>query len=195
MRQPDGYAVLITPMGGELETISSDDMVVIDTNGEPIEEEQPPSSESALHLEVYRRRPEINAVVHVHPVFATAVSIAVEELPPIIDEAIMKIGGGVRRAEYAFPGTEELAQRACEALGERMAVLLPHHGLLSVGLDVKSVVETAILVERLAQIFLYTSMLGSNKILPEQASKIEREIFLMKMAAARASGGLSGNSP
>ncbi len=101
MRLPesDGYFVLITPMGGELERVSAEELVVIDQSGEPIEEDRPPSSESALHLEVYRQRPEIGAVIHTHPVFATAASIALEELPPIIDEVIIKVGGGVRRAQ------------------------------------------------------------------------------------------------
>jgi len=195
LRQSNKYTVLITPMGAELETVSNDDLVIIDENGEPVEEERPPSSESALHLEVYRRRPEINAVVHTHPVFATAASIAIEELPPIIDEVIIKIGGGIRRAEYAFPGTEELAQRASEALENRMAAMLAHHGLLSVGLDLKEALEVTFLAERLAQIFLYTSILGRSRALPEQAARIEEELFRMKMMEARAKGGLDGNSP
>jgi len=182
-------------MGGELELISADELVVIDRNGEPIEENHPPSSESALHLEVYRRRPEIGVVVHTHPIFATAASIALEELPPIIDEVIIKVGGGVRCAQYAFPGTEELAQKACEALGDRLAVLLPHHGLVAAGLDLKGAVEVTLLVERLAQVFLYTSILGGGKAIPEQAAKMEQELFKMRMALARASGGVSGNSP
>jgi L-fuculose-phosphate aldolase len=160
-----------------------------------VEEESPPSSESALHLETYRRRPEIGAVIHTHPIFSTAASISLDELPPIIDEVIIKVGGGVRKAEYAFPGTEELAQRACEALEDRMAALLPHHGLLAVGLDLKGAVEVTLLVERLAQIFLYTSILGQNKSLPEQAARMERELFRMKMSATKAVGGLIGNSP
>jgi L-fuculose-phosphate aldolase len=192
LQVPTGDLVLITPMGRALEELSPLDLAVVDMDGEPVEEDLPPSSETALHLAVYRRRPDVGGVVHVHAVFSSVAAVAGWEIPPIIDEVVIKLGGGVRVAEYAFPGTEDLAQEACSALGDRMAVLLRHHGLLAAGLSVQEALDNSLLVERLAQIYLYTSMAKEARPLPAEVIKIEEELYRMRRSAAQAKGGNHG---
>ena len=193
LHSPAGDLALITPMGRPLEDLAPMDLAVIDLEGEPVEEELPPSSEAALHLMTYRRRPDVAGVVHTHPIFSTVAAVAAEEIPPIIDEVVIKIGGSVRVAEYAFPGTEELAERACDALEDRMAVLLRHHGLMTVGRSVEEALENSLLVERLADIFLYSSLLKEAKSLPAEVIKIEEELYKMHRSVEKASGESNGN--
>ena len=86
-------------------------------------------------------------------------------------------------AEYAFPSSEELAERACLALGERNAVLLRNHGMVGVGGTPAEALEVCRLVERVAQIFVFASLLGKASPLPPEIIKIERELFLMSRQA------------
>ena len=192
LKSPEGDLMLITPMGRTLEGLAPNDLVVVDLEGEPVEEELPPSSESALHLMAYHRRPDVGGVVHTHPIFATAAAVAAEEIPPIIDEVVIKVGGRVKVAEYAFPGTEELAEKACDALEDRMAVLLRHHGLMTVGPSIDEAMDNSLVVERLAQIFFYASLLKEAKPLPPEIIKMEEELYRMRRAVEKARGGLYG---
>lgn len=192
LKSPEGDLMLITPMGGNLEGLAPNELAVVDLEGEPVEEDLPPSSESALHLTAYHRRPDVGGVVHTHPVFATAVAVAAEEIPPIIDEVVIKIGGRVKVAEYAFPGTEELAKKALDALEDRMAVLLRNHGLMTVGPSVEEALDNSLAVERLAQVFLYASLLKEVKPLPPEIIKMEEELYQMRQAVEKASGGPYG---
>lgn len=185
--------VLITARGIELEELTPRSLSVIDLNGEPVEEDLPPSSESALHLSIYRSRPNVGSVVHSHPIFSTVAAVSGREIPPIVDEVVIKIGGAVQVAEYAFPGTEELAEKALSALGNRMAVLLRNHGLITVGRTPEEALENSILVERLAQIFMYTTLTGGVKPLPREIVELEEELYLMKISVESAGGGSNGN--
>ena len=175
--------VLITARGADLDDLGPHGLSVIDLDGEPVEEELPPSSESALHLGIYRGRPDVGCVVHSHPVFSTVAAVAGREIPPLIDEVVIKIGGPVPVAEYGFPGSEELAEKALQALDDGMAVLLRHHGLITVGRTPSEALENSLLVERLAQIFLYTTLLGAAHSLPQDTVELEKELYRMKKAA------------
>lgn len=192
LKTNDDDLVLITPMGLALEGLNPHELAVIDLEGEPVEEDLPPSSESALHLMVYRRRPDVGSVVHAHPVFSSVAAVSGREIPPIVDEVVIKIGGSVQVAEYAFPGTEELAEKAVDALGDRMAVLLRNHGLITVGKSAEEALDNSLLVERLAQIFLYTTLSKGANPLPAEVVKIEEELYRMHRSAEKASGGPHG---
>jgi L-fuculose-phosphate aldolase len=118
--------------------------------------------------------------MHTHSLYASVAAVAGMEIPPIVDEMVIKIGGSVRVAEYAFPSTEELAQRATESLGDRNAVLLRNHGLVGVGRTSWEALDTCLMVERVAQIFVYASLLGRASTLPPEIIEIEKELFRMQ---------------
>ena len=186
LRDDNNDLVLITARGANLDNLGPHGLSIIDLFGEPVEEELPPSSESALHLGIYRGRPDVGCVIHSHPVYATVAAVAGREIPPIIDEVVIKIGGPVPVAEYGFPGSEELAEKALTALDAGMAVLLRHHGLITVGRTPQEALDNSLLVERLAQIFLYTTLLGAAHPLPKETVEIEKELYRMKRAAESA---------
>jgi len=174
----------ITPMGRSYDLLQAEDVVVVDHEMEAVEGELAPSSESLLHVAVYSRRPDVGAVVHTHAVYSSVAAVASLEIPPIIDEMVVAVGGPVHVSEYAFPGTPELADNVCAALGERNAALIGNHGAVGVGRDLREAVDVCVLTERAAQIFVLSSLLGKAGVLPEEVVEAETAIFRMRARVA-----------
>ena len=188
-----GELVLITPTSRPYRQLSPEDMVVIDLEGGPVEGDLLPSSEAALHLTLYKARRDVGAVIHTHSLFASVGAVAGLEIPPLVDEMVVTIGGSIRVAEYGFPSTEELARNACAALDDRNAALLRNHGLVCVGSTLWEALEICQLAERVAQIFVYASLLGKATPLPPEIVTIEQELFRMQRTAQHPYGGAHDN--
>ena len=177
--------ILITPSRFHYSRMGPGDLVVVDLAGGAIKGDLLPSTETALHLELYRAREDVGAVIHTHSPFSSVAAVAGLPIPPLIDEMVIKVGGGVEVAEYGFPASEELARNARDSLGERNAVLLRNHGLIGVGKELRDALDVCQMVERAAQIFIYASLIGNATPLPAEAVEIQRELFLMQRAAER----------
>ena len=171
--------VVITPTRIPYSRMKPEDIVVIDSEAEPVDGEGIPSSETLMHLGIYQKRPDVHGIVHTHSIFASVAAVAGLEIPPIIDEMVMVVGGGIRVAEYGFPGTEDLAEKVCTALGERQSALLRNHGLVAVGRSAQEALEVCQLAERMAQIFTYASLMGKAIPLPSEAIQAEEAVFRM----------------
>ena len=171
----------VTPSAVPYSRMTEDDVVIADFEVEPIEGDAMPSSESLLHVEIYRRRPDVGAVVHTHSVFASVMAVAGLELPPLIDEMVIRIGGPVGVSDYVFPGTQELANAVCDVLGDRKAALIRNHGAVAAGADLQEALEIAALTERIAQIFLYTRLLGEVAPLPSDVVGTEIDLYRMRL--------------
>ena len=177
---PEGVPlVAITPSQVPYHRLTAGDIVVIDFEGDPVEGEGVPSSETLAHLAVYRARPDAGAVIHTHSIYASALAVAGLEIPPLIEEQVVVLGGAVPVAEYAMAGSQELADKACAALGEGNAVLLRNHGVLGVGADLEEAASVCELVERLAQIYVLALGLGRVTTLPESVVEAEKKMFRM----------------
>ena len=171
---------LVTPAGLPYEQMTPDDLVEVDENIEPVSGEGIPSTESALHLGIYRRRPDIGGVVHTHSLYASVSAVVGKPIPPIVDEMVVYLGGPVEVAEYGFPGTEELADAAADALGDRRAVLLRNHGMCAVGETIEAALRNAVLAERVAQIHVYAQIAGGATQVPVDAVEAERAVYMMR---------------
>lgn len=185
VRIPGGKRGLlaITPSGHPYETLQATDIPVIDFEGEPVEGEAVPSTETLTHVAIYRCRPDVHAVIHTHSVYASVAAVAGLEIPPIVDEMVVRVGGAVKVAEYGFPSSQELADRVVEALGKRNAVLLRNHGLVGVERTLDKALAVCELVERVAQVFLIARLLGRDRPLPQEAMEAELALFRMQQAA------------
>ncbi|MCR4400558.1 MAG: class II aldolase/adducin family protein [Syntrophomonadaceae bacterium] len=160
-RLPGAEGLVITPSGMAYERLTPGDMVVVDMEGRVRWGRWRPSSELPLHLAVYAARGDVNAVVHVHSVAASAFAVARLPVPPVLEEAAEVLGGAVEVADYALCGTRRLAEAAVRALGERNAVLLANHGLVGVGADAAAALRACVVAEKTAQVVLYARMLGT----------------------------------
>ncbi len=181
---PHDGQILITPSGAPYRTMAPEELLLIDGDGEPVEGETMPSTETALHLAVYRQRTEAGGVVHTHSTYASVLAVAGLDLPPILDEMVLKVGGTVRVAEYAFPSSAELAMEALKALDDRNAVLLRNHGLVGVGRTPEDALEVCLLVEHVARVFVYASLMGRAGTLPPGSVQLQESLFQMQRRAA-----------
>ena len=99
----------VTPTGVPYSGMTAADIVITDFDVDPVEGDLPPSSESLLHVGIYRARPDVHAVIHTHSVYSSVLAVLGIDLPSVIDEVVVYVGGEVRVSDYAFPGTEDLS--------------------------------------------------------------------------------------
>lgn len=175
-----GDMVAITPSGKPYGTLIEDDIVIVDYDIESIEGDLVPSSETLLHLEIYKARPDVEAVIHTHSVYSSVFAVVGMDIPPIIDEMMVLIGGAIKVSDYAFPGSEELAKNVCQAIGERNAALISHHGAVGAGRSLREALDVCALIERVAQIYHHASMMGKVETLPDEIIEAELAIYRMR---------------
>ena len=172
--------IAVTPAGTDYETMTPEDIVVVDYDVDVIEGDTVPSSESLTHVAVYKARSDISAVIHTHSIYASVLAVAGVPLPPILDELVAYLGGPVEVAEYGFPSTEDLGEKAIQAMGERNAVFIRNHGVLAAGRDMPDALRACELVERASQIYIQARALGSVRTLPSEVVEAEVNIFRMR---------------
>ena len=178
LKDPGGRELLaITPSGRYYDSLKLDDIVVVDFAGQRVEGELKASIETVMHTEVYKARKKVNAIVHAHPAFCSAIAVAGMDIPPLIDEQVIYIGGEIKVAEYALPGSPDLAKNAVSALGPRNAVILANHGVLSVGRDMREALTVCELAEEMAKIYVSALSLGKVNTLPAEVVELEKAFF------------------
>ncbi len=165
-RLPDGNVVL-TPSSIDYMTMSLDDLVVTDIDGNVLAGHRTPTSEKSLHLACLRKHQDIGAVMHCHAMFATMFAIARQPIPCVIEEFDVYVGGDVPVADYQMTGSDALAEEVSNRVADRGAVLMANHGLLCVGKNPLDVLKVAKLVERTAQIVWGARLLGNLVPLPD----------------------------
>lgn len=175
LRTDDG--LLVTPTGINYEALRPAHIVWMDSAGKATGSHIP-SSEWRFHLHIFAARPEINAVVHTHSMFATALACQGLGIPPFHYMVALAGGSDIRCAPYATFGTQALARHAVTALKDRRACLLVHHGMIALGADLNEAVALAGEVERLAEQYWRVRLLGKPKLL----SAAEMKKVLKKFA-------------
>jgi ribulose-5-phosphate 4-epimerase/fuculose-1-phosphate aldolase len=160
--EPEGGRSLlaITPSSREYYSLAPDDIQILDFDAQKVEGDLPPSVETLLHIGIYRARPDVNAIIHSHSVYATAVAVAGLAIPPVLEDQVARLGGEIKLAAYAPSGTPELAKNAVAALGDRNAVLLANHGAVGAGVDMPTAFQAAELLEKTARIYLLARLAG-----------------------------------
>jgi L-fuculose-phosphate aldolase len=163
----DSNHILATPTGMSKGMMAATDMVVVDLKGARTEGERNVSSEIAMHLTIYRMRPDVHAVVHAHPCTATGFASAGMPLDdPICSEVIITLGA-VPLAEYATTGTPALSESLMPYIPDYDAILLANHGAVSYGADLMTAYLKMEAVEHFAKIMLVTHQLGRQEMLSE----------------------------
>ena len=182
--------VLITPSGVGKGRVTPDMLVLCDLEGQILEGDRHPSSESGMHLMVYRERPDVRAVVHAHPPFSTARAICRRPLTErYLAEMILGLGE-VPVTEFAMPSTAEVPDSVRPFVRTHSAVLLANHGSLAWGPDLLSAFDRLEVVEQTAKVyFLVERMGGGTEISPERAETLRSMAgFYQKLAEKRKIG-------
>ena len=186
LADPKGrHLMAITPSSQAYETMTVEDIAVIDFEGEPVVGETIPSTETLTHAAIYGARPDVAAVMHTHSTYATALAVAGLELPAIIDEMVVALGGAIHVTEYGFPGSEAVAASVVAALGERKAVLIRNHGLVGVGCSLEEALRVCQLTEHVAQVYTVARVMGRARGLPPSVVAEEVELFRIRRDAER----------
>ncbi len=162
-RDPETNLVYISPSGMDYSKIQPQHVVVMDTELNIVDGEAEPSIEKHMHLAVFNAREDVNAVIHTHPIYSTAFGVAGQNLVGVSEDFIQIVGAEIKVASpYELPGTEALGDVAVAGLGNNNAVLLPGHGALLVGTDMKMALKVSMVLEKNAQILLFANLLGGN---------------------------------
>jgi L-fuculose-phosphate aldolase len=165
---------LVTPSGVYKMTMQAADLIIVDWQNKVVKGRPglQPTSEILMHLEAYRQRKDIRAALHAHPPYATALTIAGEVFPlDIIPEVPIALGI-VPIAEYATPGTPALAASIREPIMRSNAILLSHHGSLTVGHTLEEALIALERVEHTARSYFIAKSFG--KVVPIPPDEMER---------------------
>lgn len=162
-RYKDG--LLITTSGSSNGYLTKNDIVHINNDGKSLEKGKKPSSEKFLHIEIYKRRPEINYVIHVHAPFLSSFASAGRDLmAPVMAENVFYFSG-IPLAEYALPSTMELVENTVKFFDKYDAVLMANHGFVVASKTIEDAYMKLELAESYAQVVLNTEILGGAKVL------------------------------
>jgi len=185
-RLPGSSECLIKPSGHSFKDLTPEHFLSIDIKTRKVlKGEEKPSIETPFHTTLYNLREDIGGIVHVHPHYATVFSIAGVDIVPMGMEIYRApaLAEGVGISRYAPPGTEELAQNIAEALKDKVAVLMPHHGVTTIGTTIEDAANNAKVLEELARLNYEVLQIGRPHPLPES-------VLSQIVETAKKSGGI-----
>jgi len=179
----DPKRILTSPTAVNKGMMTPDDLVITDLDGKKLAGRRNASSELAMHLLVYRRRPDVNAVVHAHPVVATGYAAAGIPLnKALVSEVVLGLGC-IPVAPYGTPGTPELTEALEPLVSHYDSILMANHGVVAYGQDLLTAFFRMETTEHFARVALVTELLGKQVLL--SSTDVE------KLLAARVRYGLS----
>jgi L-fuculose-phosphate aldolase len=166
-RDPGAGHALVTPSGVDYDTMRPEDVVLVDLTGRPVTAGMKPSVDTPIHVAIYRARRDVGAVIHTHSIYAAAFSIVGREIPPLITESAGYVGGAVRVMKYVPPAQPDTGDLVAAGLGQDRAVLLPNHGVVAVGENLKKAFGAAMAVEESAHVAFIALQLGEAKLVSD----------------------------
>jgi L-ribulose-5-phosphate 4-epimerase len=172
-RVPDADLLVIKPSGVSYDDLSADTMVVTDLDGNLVDGDYAPSSDTAAHAYVYRHMPDINGVVHTHSTYATAWCARAEPIPCVLTMIADEFGGEIPVGPFALIGDDSIGRGIVETLrGSRSkAVLMRNHGVFTIGRTAKEAVKVAVMCEDVARTVHIARQLG--EVLPIDETDVD----------------------
>src|SRR5262250_3130942 len=168
----DESRLITTPKSVSKGFMTPDMMVIVDHEGKKISGDRDPSSELPMHLEIYRNRPDVNAVVHAHPPLATGFAVAGIPLTRAVLAEVITTLGSIPIAEYGTPSTAELPEAVRKYIKAHDGLLLANHGAVTCGNSVMSAHFKMETIEHFAKISLVARLLGREHLLSRE--EVER---------------------
>lgn len=155
----DPERFIITPTDLEYDRMGPADMVVVDADCNVVSGLHEPSSEVTVHLAHYRRRPDVQAIVHTEPIYTNAFGVAGEPITGSMVNMVIYTKGDVPIMPFHLSNTTEFGELSAEAMGDLNAVVWANHGLLTVGPDLRTAFKTSVAVESAAKVLLASRVL------------------------------------
>ena len=174
-RDPETGYVVIKPSGVRYESMTPEDMVIVDLEGRIIEGRLKPSVDAPTHLYVYKHRPDVRGMVHTHSTFATAFAALGRPIPVYLTAIADEFGGPIPVGAYAKIGGEEIGQEIVRSIGDSVAILMKNHGVFTIGSSVMAAVKAAVMVEDVARTVYYALQMGRPEEIPaEEVARAHR---------------------
>lgn len=174
-RDPGSGYVIIKPSGVRYEDLRPEHLAIVDLEGNRVEGDLKPSSDTASHLYIYRHRPDVNGIVHTHSPYATAFAALGRSIPVCLTAIADEFGGPVPCGDFALIGGEEIGQIVVDSIGDCPAILLKNHGVFTIGPTAKAAVKAAVMVEDIAHTVWIALQMGQpDEISPEDVAKLHR---------------------
>jgi ribulose-5-phosphate 4-epimerase/fuculose-1-phosphate aldolase len=175
-RVPDAEELWITPTQLYKGGLSEETLIRVNLKGRKLEGRDRPSVELPMHLQVYKTREDVGAVIHTHAPMATVVGLFDEPIPPITIETIAL--GQVPVVPFLLSGTREQSQAIVDGLADGAAVLLRNHGLMTVGKDLREATSRAQILEFAARTVVLCRLLGGEPVVvPEKLAEFLKKII------------------
>jgi len=171
-----GPGYMITPSGKPYDECMATDMVSMTLDGchHP---DQLPSSEWRFHHDIYRHRPDVGAIIHVHSTYATTIACMGKDIPPFHYMVAAAGGKTIRCAPYHTFGTQELSDVVIEAMRGRKACIMANHGMIATGENLKKALAMAVEVEKLCEVYWRLLPLGGGNMVDDAEMDVILEKF------------------
>jgi len=168
--------VLITPAALYKGELKPEDIVKIDPQGNVIEGVFKPSIEWHFHNAIYKRRLDVNAVIHTHSPMTTGLALAGKKIEPVTLESAVMLAD-VPILEFKYPGTKELGDLVAENILGHRAVILQNHGVIAVGYDLIEALTTIEVLEEVATMMFVASHFGGAKLIPSDQIELIKKLY------------------
>ncbi|WP_433293485.1 L-ribulose-5-phosphate 4-epimerase [Actinoplanes sp. CA-030573] len=168
-RVPGEDLLVIKPSGVSYDEITADAMVVTDLDGNLVEGDHKPSSDTAAHAYVYKHMPHVQGVVHTHSTYATAWSARGEAIPCVLTMIADEFGGEIPVGPFALIGDDSIGRGIVETLRHHRspAVLMRNHGVFTIGRSARDAVKAAVMCEDVARTVHIARQLGAPIPIPQ----------------------------
>ena len=165
-RDPETGYVVIKPSGYSFNKLKPEHLVITDVDGKIIEGDLKPSVDTASHLYVYKRRPDVMGMVHTHSPFATSFALRGEPLPIYTTTSAAVFGAEIPVSDFATIGDEAIGQEIIDKIGDNHAILMRSHGIFTIGKSPEAALKYAVVLEETAQVVHYALLRGGLEPLP-----------------------------
>ncbi len=174
--------ILISPTLTSMGFMQPKELCFLDLWGKILSSRSKPSSESKIHLAVYNSRPEINAVIHAHPPFASAFAVTDQHLSTFIQPETFVFLGKVPLVEYGTPSTDELPNNLKKYISSGLnTFLLENHGVLCIGEDLERTYFNLEILENLAKITVISRLIGGEREISKEKLIELKKLFNVKI--------------
>jgi L-ribulose-5-phosphate 4-epimerase len=172
-----GKHVLVTPSGMAYETLVPEDVVVLDLGGAVVEGARRPSVDTVALLHIFNHMPAVNAIIHTHQRFATAIGLVMDELPAFCTTMVNATLGPVKVAPYSSAASLDMGVVTVNTIGASRAVILRNHGVVAVGPTLRDALYAAVYLEDASESYCAARSLGTPRLLSENQVAEAVEVF------------------
>ena len=176
-RDPESGLVVIKPSGVTWEDLTPENMVVVDLDGNVVEGELNPSTDTDTHLYVYQQRPDVFGIVHTHSPYASSFAALGEPIPACLTTCGM-FGGEVPIGGFAPIGGEDIGQEIIDKIGRSLAIIMQNHGVFTIGTSAQQATKVAVEVEDVAKITHLAMLRGQPILLTDEQIDYMVDLYL-----------------